>query len=346
MDVCAACGIVAPRPGLPCEACGGAEIERAPAPRGPLYFVQVRCQFQCRGCGRLAPLDAVETGGLARCASCALTQAVDPGGWQEGLAFAHAVGDLASAGGASGDGLHPNARWAIGDRNPHRRIGVEQASDTLILDGTRRMDGMEVRRTLRLRAAPGHPLCEGCHAPLQIDLAAEGQARTRCPGCGTTARYDVSAGVLAACHGLRGVLADAQREDLSDARTAEDGGVVALSCPGCGAPLRVEGHSHTAACPFCHLVCRIPSAAPSASAADVPPTPFWLLFGGPSARRQQLERPFEDGAGAITQPVPVSAATGLRRWLGLLPTVVVAGGMTIGTGVVLFVLMRMGLVVL
>lgn len=344
MDVCAACGIVAPRPGLPCEACGGTAIEKAPPRRGALYFVQVRCQFQCRGCGRLAPLDAVETGGLARCASCALTQAVDPGGWHEGLAFAHAVGDLASGGGAEGEGLHPHARWALGQRNPHRGLGVDAATEVLILDSMRRVDGLEVRRTLRLRAAPGHPLCDGCHAPLQVDLAGEGQARTRCPGCGTTARYDVSAGVLAACRGLRGVLADAQREDISDARTAEDGGVVALSCPGCGAPLRVEGHAHTAACPFCHLVCRIPSTAPAASAADVPPTPFWLLFGGPSARRRELERAPDDDVRTIAQPTPAPAPTGLRAWLGLLPTVVFAGGMTVATGVALFILMRMGFV--
>lgn len=338
MDVCAACGIVAPRPGLPCEGCAGTAVTKAPERRGALYFVQLRAQFQCRGCGRLAPLDAVELGGLARCASCGLTQAVDPGTWPEGLAFAHAVGDL-----AVGEGLHPHPRWAVGDANPHRAIGVDAASEVLMLDGVRRVDGLEVRRTLRLRAASGHPLCDTCHTPLQVDLASEGQARTRCPGCGASARYDVPAGVLAACRGLRGVLADAQREDLSDARSAVDDGIVALSCPGCGAPLRVEGHAHTAVCPFCHLTCRIPSTAPAASAAEVSPVPFWVLYGGPSARRRELERPTDGDALTIDLPPPVPAPTGLRAWLGLVPVAVVAGGMTIATGSVMFILMRMGL---
>jgi hypothetical protein len=343
MDVCAACGIVAPRPGLPCQACGGTAIEKAPERKGALYFVQVCCQFQCRGCGRLAPLDAVEIDGLARCACCGLTQAFDVGGWHEGLAFAHAVGDLAA--GAPGEGLHPHPRWAIGAYNPHRALGVKKAADTIVLASTSRVDGLEVRRSLRLRAAPGHPVCDSCHLPLVVDLPSEGQARTRCPGCGATARYDVSAGVLAACEGLRGILADAQREDLTDARTADDGGVVALSCPGCGAPLRVEGHGHTAACPFCHLVCRIPSSAPAASAEDVPAVPFWLLFGGPSARRAELERgEDEKRARGIVAPSLAPMPKGIRGWLRLLPAVVVAGGMTIVTGVALFALMRLAIV--
>jgi len=343
MEVCSSCGIVAPRPGLPCEGCGLSATVRAPERRGALYFVQAQAQFQCRGCGRLAPLDAVALDGLAWCASCGLTQAVDPSGWPEALAFAHAVGDL-----AGGEGLHPNAYWSIELQNPHGDIGIERAMEMLTLAENRQVNGLEVRRSLRLRAAPGHPLCGACKGLLHVEILSPGRARTRCDGCGRITAFDVSAGVLSASRGLRGILADAQRADLKEARAADQGGIVALSCPGCGAPLSVDGlHAQTANCAFCHLVCRLPSAPTrGAGAVEVPPTPFWLLFGGPSARRAQLESGGGPGAPtplAIAPPPAAERAGGLRGLLGLVPTAIVAGAMTVVTGVALFLLLRMGM---
>jgi hypothetical protein len=83
-----------------------------------------------------------------------------------------------------------------------------------------------------------------------------------------------------------------------------------------------------------------------AGAVEVAPTPFWLLFAGPSARRAELESGSGHGAPkplAITPPPVAAPAGGLRGVLGLVPTVVVAGGMTVVTGLALFVLLRMGL---
>ena len=298
----------------------------------------VHAQFQCRGCGRLAPLDAVEPGGLAWCASCALTQAVDPGTWPAGLAFAHAVGDL-----AGGEGLHPHPSWSILGENPHAGVVTDRAVETLVLDGTGRVDGLEVRRSLRLRAAPGHPLCEACHGVLQVDVPGAGQVRTRCLGCGVSARFDVPAGVLAASPGLRGVIADAYLTGLKEARTAESGGILALSCPGCGAPLKVDGHAY-ATCGFCHLVCRLPVTR-GVGAQDVPPVPFWLVFGGPAAKRAQLERhlgPAEQPPLEIALPPVAPAPLGLGTLVGLVPAALVAGAMALVTGAALFGLMQLG----
>ncbi len=78
----------------------------------------------------------------------------------------------------------------------------------------------------------------------------------------------------------------------------------------------------------------------------MPPTPFWVLFAGSSARRAELESGSGHGAPkplAIAPPPVAAPAGGLRGVLGLVPTVVVAGGMTVVTGVALFVLLRMGL---
>ena len=112
--------------GLPCGVCGASSWVEAPARGGALYFVQATCQFQCRGCARLAPLDTVDLDGTVRCVLCGLKQAYDPGTWKEGLAWAHGVGDL-----ADGEGLHPSETWAIGAENPHRDLGRTAATDVL-----------------------------------------------------------------------------------------------------------------------------------------------------------------------------------------------------------------------
>lgn len=330
MDVCAGCGIVAPRPGLPCEACGRTATRAAPGPRGALYFVAARCQFQCRGCGRLAPLDEVDVSGVVRCVLCGLGQAFDPGAWRDALAFAHAVGDL-----AGGEGVHPDRRWSVALANPHAEVGRACATARLTTSGARVVGGLEVTRSLRMVAAPGHPLC-ACGEPLQVDPSGEGALRTRCAGCGANAAYDVPAAVVGACGGLRGVIAEGRRADLGDARTLD--GAVGLSCGGCGAPLRPTPGATTVECAFCHLVSRVPRELVPLR-ADVAPTPFWLVFSGPSMARRELLRGETNALPIRTAPeVPVSG------WRGFLASVVVAGGMLAGTGIVLFVLLRLGLV--
>ncbi len=333
MNVCATCGIVAPRPGLPCEGCGSTGTGRAPERRGGAYFVWIRCRFQCRGCGRLAPLDEIEVGGVARCVLCGLTQAFDPSAWREALAFAHGVGDL-----AGGEGLHPDARWAIGLANPHAEIGITRASTPLVVSGTGTVGGVAVSRSLHVRAAPGHPLCGTCRSPLQVDRVAEGQLQARCAECGASARYDVSAAVVAACHGLRGVMSEGGRAGLQEARTVREAGVVGLSCPGCGAPLRATGAARTVECAFCHLVSRVPGEL-AATGEDREPAALWLLLSGPSAARRAL---LQGGDGAAAFRAVPELPTSF--WRSFLPSAVVAGGMTGVVGLLLFVLLRSGIV--
>lgn len=340
MNVCAACGIVAPKPELPCAACGGQGVVDAPSPTGRQYFVGVRCQFQCRGCGRLAPLDEIDLDGLVRCALCGLTQAYDATVWAEAIGHAHALGDL-----AGGEGLFPHTRWAI-PRNPFHDLGRSRATVVTTLTGVAQRGGLEVQRSLRMVAGPGHPLCSRCHAPVLVESRGEGRAQTRCTGCGNTLGYAVPAGVLRVDRGLVAVLAEGHRDELHEARTldAGAGAAVGLGCPGCGAPLKVEGHARTVTCAFCHLVSRIPGEF-GVGAREAPPTPFWLVFSGPSAQRGELERPSGSESGGI-RPAPVGTKGGAGAWMRLLPSVVVAGGITVVVGVALFVLMRAGIVVL
>lgn len=329
MEVCASCGVASPRPGLPCEACGMRDTVRALAPRTSGYFVQLKARFQCRGCGRLAPLDAVELTGTARCALCGLVQAFDPGAWREALGFAHGVGDL-----ADGEGLHPDPRWSVGLANPHADVTRQRAVEHHVVGGSAVVGGAAIERSLHVEAAPGHPRCPKCRGSLDVTAESVGRLRATCE-CGHEARYDVSAAVLGACRGLRGLLGEPARADLQEARAVEQNGVVALACPGCGAPLRALGAARTIECGHCHLVARFPGDAP-ATGQDREPAPFWCLFDGPSGRRAALLR------GAGEEPIrPVPEAPG-SLWRGLLPAAVVGGGATAAVGLVLFVLLRLG----
>ncbi len=335
MNVCAACGINAPKPDLPCAACGGKGSIEAPAPTRELFCVGVRCQFQCRGCGRLAPLDDVDLDGLVRCALCGLTQAWDASAWRDALAQAHALGDL-----AGGEGLHAHPTWALAN-NPFHDVGRTRATFLTTFTGTAREGGLDVHRSLRMMAGPGHPLCDRCHTPVEITLPGEGRASTRCPRCAQTRGYALTAGVLRVAEGLRAVLADGHRDEVKEARTT-DAGAVGLACPGCGAPLPVAGHARTVACSFCHLVSRIPGEF-AVGAAEAPPTPFWLVYSGPSLARGHLENPSGDDAVPI-RPAPVGTVTRAGFLLRLIPSVVIAGGVTAVVGVALFLLMRAGFI--
>lgn len=334
MDVCGSCGVVVPKRGLPCGVCGASSWVEAPARGGTLYFVQATCQFQCRGCARLAPLDTVDVDGTVRCVLCGLKQAFDPGAWKEALAWAHGLGDL-----AGGEGLHPSDTWAIGTDNPHADVGRTAATDVLTVGGTGSVGGVQVSRSLRMQAGPGHPLCLACKAPLDVSVEAEGRVRARCRECGAASVYEVPAAVLGACRGLRGVIAEVSRAELREAKTGA--GVSTLSCPGCGAPLPARGRGRVIECQFCHATCKLP-AEDAGTVEDAEPTPIWLVYGGASAARRALE---SGAGGEASIPEPkAEVLTGSRWWLSQVPPAIIAGGLTLVTGVVLFVLMRMGLI--
>lgn len=333
MNVCAACGVIAPGD-LPCEACRTSARTDAPTPTASAYLVWTRARFQCRGCGRLSALDAIVMDGTARCVLCGLVQAFDVGAWRAALAHAHAVGDL-----AGGEGRSPHPRWSLGAANPHRDIGVRRALDTLTLSGAGQVDGVAVSRALRVQVAPGHPLCDVCAEPLELSTPSEGRIGTRCRTCATSALYEVDAGVLAACHGLRGVISEATRAEVREARTQLDtAGLQALSCPSCSAPLKWNGKGRIVDCTFCHATVRVPAS--ETATADVEPTPMWLLFSGPSAERRALQKGTDKAQILAAEEIKL---TGVRRWLALVPAAIVASGMLAVTGLGLFFLIRLGL---
>lgn len=283
MELCGSCGAIALPRAQRCGVCeAGLERKRASALADGLIVVGVRCRFQCRGCGHLAPLDRLDVDGTVRCARCGLEQAFDVSGWEEALAFAHAVGDLA---GPEPEGRFPDPIYALGDENPHRNVGVNAVWETHALSGEVRQGASVLQRSLEIRAHPGRPLCP-CGAPQELRRAADG-VESRCSACGrrSTSRVEPQAGrfnkALRATFGATSAPPDATR-GLT--------GSMGFNCPGCGAPLTVSANNPLATCPFCKLSSRVSTAALGGTGDDQPPAVWWLVFEGASAERARLLR--------------------------------------------------------
>jgi len=292
--VCRRCGVVAPARGTACAVCAeplGQTRVRAPALAGGAFWVAVRCAFTCNSCRFLAPLDALDAGGAVECASCGLRQRFDVESWRVALGFAHAVGDLA---GPEPEGRHPHPTLWIGSENPYARVGDTHAFE--------HRDGIR-GQGVTVDAAPGHPVCRACRLPLATSATGPGAVETQCAHCGDRARYAVSDEARDLSPSLLGAVADEHRTDRPRANaTPTQAGVVALSCPACGAPLTLDGGGRLHTCAFCKASCIVPANRGPRRRQDTPlPEVWWLLFRGPSSERRALEAPTGEASAAVTR---------------------------------------------
>ncbi|UJR78160.1 double zinc ribbon domain-containing protein [Sandaracinus amylolyticus] len=286
MPICHSCGAIAPTKRSSCGTCGapiGTSLEAVPPRADGAYWVQVRTELTCRQCGRRSPLDALDLDGTVQCGHCGAAQAFDVDAWSEGLAHAHAVGDLAA----------PSMRGrdvALPGGNPFADIGDDSAHATLETTGMSIENGVMKTRNLALTAAPGQPLCTSCGCPVDVEVRVD-EATTRCVGCGERAQYRFPVRAKNMAPGLVAAIGDDLRVDRPDARldATSAGMVVAVRCPSCGAGLDVPEGAHAARCTYCGTQCRIPSRtllalkkSPGAAA------PWWMLFRGASALRGRL----------------------------------------------------------
>ena len=342
MELCGSCGAIAlsteragaTRCGV-CEAGLAGARKRAGPLADDLVVVGVRCRFQCRGCGHMAPLDQLDVDGTVRCARCGLEQAFDVESWEETLAFAHAVGDLA---GPEPEGRFPDPHFSIALQNPYRAIGVTQIWDTHALTGEVQRGAAVLQRSLEVRAHPGRPLCT-CGAPLDLRRLSVDSVESVCAACGrrNTSRLDRRAGGLN--HALRATFsAMSAPPDATRGLT----GSLGFSCPGCGAPLRVSPGDALATCPFCKLSSRVSVGATGGTGEDRPPAVWWLVFEGASFERARVTREgveVSDDPAEIRSPPevqPQGALAALRLTAGwLFP----AGAMFISALIILAMLM-------
>jgi hypothetical protein len=281
--ICRQCGVVAPLQGHTCEVCKQPlESVRAPSPAQPPNhtWVAVRAGFICNSCRFLAPLDTLDADGAVECAHCGLRQRFDIELWRRGLAFAHAVGDLA---GPLPEGRQPHPVFWIGSENSHVETGINRTFE-------QRTFG-----TLVLDVAPGYPVCGRCREPLALSVPRPGAVETACPRCGDRAVHALADGALSLCASLTAAVSEELRSDRPKAKAhATAAGVVSLTCPSCGAPLELVERGTVHTCRYCRASCVVPHQSVARAFARSPePAVWWLFFQGPSEERRRLLTPEE-----------------------------------------------------
>jgi hypothetical protein len=285
--ICRACGVVAPEKGSVCAVCKRALGETrvtVPGASAETFWVAVRCGFTCNSCKFLAPLDALDADGAVECAHCGLRQRFEVAEWRDGLAFAHAVGDLA---GPSPEGRAPHPTLWIGSENPYAKVGSVATFERTAASAGKQLD---------VEAAPGHPVCRKCHVPVSVSSPAPGAVITRCGQCGDQHSYALTDAERALSDAVVAVVADEHLADRKRAQTrTTEAGVTTLTCPACGAPLSLGDGGRLVTCSFCKAACLV-SARLVAQRTQAAPEPsvWWILFRGPSAKRRELEAPTAD----------------------------------------------------
>jgi hypothetical protein len=341
LQICPGCGRIAPTARDACEVCETGLEQPLTAPELPegAYAVAVHCEFQCRQCGKLAPLNHLDIDGSVVCAHCQLDQAFDVGAWKEALRLAHGVGDLA---GPTAEGRHPHPRYSIAGANPGTVIGKRDTLLRSTQNSTHVDDGVRTTRSLRLEASPGYPLCPACRVPLDVTLEKE-TSTTRCPRCGDRATYETPPSARKLHHGLRGVQAEDHRRDHEDVRLdiRAGGGSVAVACPGCGATMAAHGETKVVVCEFCQTVSRIPDKVLQETFHITPEKEtWWLWFRGPSWPRGCVEKQISipgwknhnRGNAREIEKAPTVATSWVPRWL--------IGGVVVG-GILLVTLLAL-----
>jgi predicted amidophosphoribosyltransferase len=275
--ICRQCGVVAPLQGSACEVCKqplDSVRAASPAERVDQVWVAVRCGFTCNSCRFLAPLDALDADGAVECAHCGLRQRFEVDRWREALEFAHGVGDLSGPG---PEGRNPDPVFWIGSENPHANTGITRTFEQATFG------------SLAIDASPGHPVCGRCREPLALS-ARPGAVDTRCPRCGDQATHTISSAAVDLCPALVAAVSEEHRSDRPKARaTATAAGVVALSCPSCGAPLELTEAGTVHTCRYCRASCIVPHQSVARALARTPePAVWWLYFQGLSAERRRL----------------------------------------------------------
>lgn len=278
--VCPGCGVQRASALSACTVCETPYAEPGVAmPADDDYWIAVRCQFQCRSCGHLSPLNHLDLDGSVVCLRCGLDQVFELDQWADGLDHAMRAGTEAGAGDFAG-------------------LGVTTSAVELVQSGFTLTDGMMKTRSLRVSAGPGHPLCARCRVPLVHAAEAEGVSSSRCPQCTDTLRCALPPQARSLCGPVRAVIAEElaldRREARIDAPGADGGatpGAIAIKCPQCSAPLKITGASTIVTCEYCQTASRIPSRTLFRLGHDHPvPQVWWLRFSGDAARAAARKR--------------------------------------------------------
>jgi len=248
LRICAQCGVIAPRLHGYCSVCDAAleSAYLAPAVPPELAWATVAVRFECRACGQLSPLNHMVVDGQVKCMHCGVERRFDASRWREVLNHA---------------------------RESANSPPAELSSTSAVL-ASAKLEGLEVR------AAPGHPLCDDCSAPLRIEAIGVAALTVHCPSCATKRTYSVPPQASALCESLRGVVCADHELGRRDVQLVTgEGGAETVRCANCSAPLEVPDGPSLLRCQFCGVACRLtPEVLWRLGNKNLRARFWWLLF--------------------------------------------------------------------
>ncbi len=269
----------------------------APIPQtGDVLWVGVRCQFQCRSCGHLSPLNHLDVDGSVTCLRCGLEQVFDNSSWDDGLDHAMRCGALA------------------GESGKYKQLGITMTSVELVQNEINIGNGMMNMRSLRVAAGPGHPPCSRCHKPLEIEIESK-TTKARCTSCGATQTCELPPPAKGICSAVCGVIAEELLLDRREAKVDDNAGAIGINCAHCAAPLKVTGVSTIVSCEYCGASSRIPRRTMFQLGHDKPVMQLWwlafsrsgaaALISPPQREHKPRHQPVKE---ATFQPQPIRAS--------------------------------------
>jgi hypothetical protein len=265
IEICATCGVVRRDDrAKKCAHCHAPHTSVAlSAPRAAdAMWVGAECTFKCRACGFVVPLNHLDMDGAVTCARCGSEQAFEVRAWHDALELAHAVAD----GTTSPPGTQTSVKQTLATEN-----------------------------TFEITLSAGHPLCESCHAMLEVAFDAAQPdaplAKVTCAPCKTSASYGVPRAASRMTKGaLRGAIAAEHRADRAAVKVDQSPTAIAIQCPSCSAPLDAGSESKVVQCKYCNTTSRIPDGAWFRMSGKEPKAEtMWLAFSGPSHTHSAAE---------------------------------------------------------
>lgn len=287
--VCSRCGSCCPPAHTTCEMCSaeiGPDGLTADPPRPDGQWARLEARFHCTSCAFLSPINHLDIGDTLTCAHCGLEQPFEHRAWERILARSHEVVDLAGV--APWVAAAPPSTPLVRD-NPYKHVGTAVPDRRWTENGV-----VGEREGVDVRVAPGVPLCDECHGPLDVAPGGGEETLATCTSCGVHATYRLPSPLP---YPLRALLADEHRTDRAAARLEADAekGVANLACPTCGARLSADGTASTVSCDYCHALAYVSDRHWYRIGVRAPRTlGWWVQFEGPSPRRVRLERAADD----------------------------------------------------
>ena len=192
MEICGACGTVAPPGKYQCAQCHiPFEFNRIIAlpPADELIYARVCGSFRCRRCGHDIALSYFTLEGF-QCPECNSMERFDWGLWEDIVKYAHNVADICGFDqpDAANQSFWEAYRELESDDMMRRFRAIGRNTESLV-----KTNSNPHLAQYKMDISPGRPVCGPCKLPLNIEVE-DGAVVTSCLQCGGTYKYELIAG--------------------------------------------------------------------------------------------------------------------------------------------------------